>query len=500
MISIPFNEFDEAHRAEQAKRMKEYGFYYVPLTGSSYDRDINFRIPFKDNLINYLYFHIERPPLVYNLMIFSTSILGTEEWAFRLPSLILGILSILVFVYFAKEEQNTGKSTPLLIGLLALITSSDLWLSSQYAQLDTGLTTFLFLALLSLIAFADTSKKIYLVFTSIGLALAVLSKGQPAIFISLPIIYLLIIRKLKIKYLILMAAVSLILLLPWLVPVILKFGLVNLVTIFFSFVATTLEQDVIHHKAPIFWYVRWWWESFRPGWILFLALVVLDIVNKKLDWRRKTLLSFIFGSLALLSIPESKLWWYVLPIVPLIAYYVFLSLVDQLRSRKDLILNLAVVIIIASRAPLSGASNKVALFYGIITTALCAFILYKLKISVLGNSFKKVQNIVLILAVLFSLASFYLRFPKIIPYDWNIKPVAKYFSQIPGSKCLWIYDMPPESALFYSEAGEIHQFHEGSKTYGHCTNYLITPSNFLDKTLVYQKGRTKLYLLENSKI
>lgn len=501
MINTPFNEFDEAHRAESAKRMKQYGFYFVPLTGSSYDRIINFNIPFENDPISHLYFHVERPPLVYNFMVISISAFGSVEWAYRLPSFILGLLIILSYIIFVRlaPKRNFYAFSA---GFLVLIVSSDIWLSSQYAQLDTGITLFLFLSLMSLIGFAETKKKSYLIISSISFALGILSKGQPMILMACPMIYLLIIKKINFKNIGSFLLLAFIILLPWLIPISMKFGLANFLSTFVNFAGTTLQTDILHHKAPIFWYIRWWWESFRPGWTLFLSLLLIDFIEKKFDWKKKTLLIYILGNLAILSIPEDKLWWYVLPLIPAIAYYIYLSTLEHIESNKHFLLNLAVIVVVASRPASSGLTNKLAVFYGIANVLLCFLILYKLQISTVGIKIKNQVSsfdwikIVFLLAVSFSLMTFLLRFPQIIPYHWDIKSVAQYYASLPGKKCLWIYDMPPESALFYSNAGEIYPLTPDTTPYGHCRNYLITPDVFENKKLIYHKTNMGLYSLD----
>lgn len=503
MINIPFNEFDEAHRAENAKQMKEYNSFFVPLSGSNFDRNAQFQIPFKNNSFSSLYYHLERPPLVYSLMVFSTNLFGSIEWVYRLPSFIMGMLSFLIFLYFSRKFIKNPNIFALSVGLVSLVTSADLWLSSQYAQLDTGFTSFLFIALLSLIYFCESKRNVYLILSSLGLALGILCKGQPAIIFTFPILYLVFTKKLAVKQLIKLIFFTFIFICPWLLMISLKFGFFDVVKVFFNFAIVSAVNDEIFHLAPFFWYARWWWETLRPGWSLFIALFIFDLFHKSLDWRKKTLLFYILGGLITLSIPHNKLWWYVLPLIPPLSFYTYLSITDFLKNEKNLLFNLSLAILIASRAPLVGASNKVAMFYGIISALLMIYILTKLKISLRSFTSKYIlrtifkPEVILFFSIIFSLVSFYIRFPQIIPYHWNIKPVASYFSTLPGIKCLWIYDMPPESALFYSNAGEIHQLTANSKPFGYCNNYLMTPAEINDKKLIFKKGNMKLFSFED---
>jgi len=294
MFSVPFYDFDEAHRAENAKRMKEYGSYLVPITGSPFDRVESLRVPLRENRDLHLYYHLERPPLVYDLMILSTSIFGSFEWAFRLPSFLLGIGIFGVFLFFARKMKNSFATAT---GLLVLFTSQDLWLSSQYAQMDTGIALFLFLALLSLIAFCNSKKNFLIYLSGIFFGLALLSKLQPVVIFIFPLLFLLITKRLEFRNLLKFALGAALIFLPWVFYLIAKFGIGEVLDIMPGFALSSASIIDIHHQAPVFWYIRWWWSSLRPGWILFLALLVYELSSGSLDWKKKTLLFYIFGAL-----------------------------------------------------------------------------------------------------------------------------------------------------------------------------------------------------------
>lgn len=495
MIAVPFYDFDEAHRAENAKRMKEYQSYFVPLTGSSQDRVEHLKIPLKENPDLHLYYHLERPPLIYDLMIFSTSLFGSSEWAYRLPSFLLGTATFLVFLFFAGKE-NKGSIIAISTGLLALFTSSDLWLSSQYAQMDTGITLFLFFSLLTLILFCSDSEN-YLIFLSgIFLGLAALSKLQPTIIFIFPLVCLLVLKKLKFSDIVKFSVGFLIIFLPWLLYLIFRFGLKDVVYVMSGFALTSASTLDIHHKAPFFWYIRWWWESFRPGWTLFLAFLIYDTFNLNLSWKKIALLSYITGGFLAFSIPTNKLWWYVLPLIPAVGFYIFLAVKDYLE-RNGRVINLSFAIIVASLPLFLGVSNKISMVYGVVITLIVFLILIdRLAIKV---SFRLVKKYIFLISLFLSLIFFLLQFPKIIPYHKNTKEVAQYYKSLPGEKCLWLGDMPGESVLFYSNAGEVPpiQTKTHSAIFTNCdNNYLISPERFGKEEPVIRRSNIRLYKLK----
>lgn len=492
MTSVPFYDFDEAHRAENAKRMKEYGSFLVPLTGSVFDRVEHLKIPLKENPDLHLYYHLERPPLVYNLMILSTSIFGSFEWAYRFPSFLLGTTTFLVFLYFARKESKES-ILAIATGFLALFTSSDLWLSSQYAQMDTGITLFLFLSLLTLVVFCSQRKN-YLIFLSgIFFGLSVLSKLQPTVIFIFPLLCLIVLKKLKLSDIAKFSAGFFLIFLPWLLYLILRFGLKDVLFIMPGFALTSASIIDINHKAPIFWYARWWWESFRPGWTLFLAFLIYDLTHLNLSWKKIAILSFAVGGFLAFSISHNKLWWYVLPLIPVASFYIFLSVKSYLE-RNGRVINLSFAIIVASLPAFLGVSNKISMTYGLAVTVIVFLILIDkltMKIS-LGFARKRIFTI----SLFFSLCFFLLKFPEIIPYHRNTKEVAQFYKNLPGEKCLWLGDMPGEAVLFYSNAGEVPpiQTKTHSGIFTNCdNNYLITPDPYGKDDPIIRRGNIRLY-------
>ncbi len=507
MRRVMFHDFDEAHRAEKAKRMKEYNSYFVPLTGSPYDRVPQLNIPFKDYPELRLYYHPERPFFVYLLMIASISMFGATELTYRLPSFILGMSVFFVYVFFAIKQSKKVPILALSTGMLMLMTSYDLWLSSQYAQLDTGLTVFLFASLLSLITYCEKRRLPFLIISGISFALAVLSKGQPAVIFAFPLCALFLLKKLSRKEILIFIASASTLLVPWVLAllILLKIELSEFLRIFFGFGFDSTQRN-IHHEAPIFWYSRWFWESLRPGWTLFLIFLTFDIFKGSLSWKKKTLLSYILGSFLIFSLQTNKIWWYVLPIVPSLAFYIFLSTSDYLQRYPKRLVALAFVIFLSSLPIFLKASNTTVMVYGFIITILSVLLLINDKLPKLALLVKK-KEVLFITSVTLSLAFFYTHFPKIVPYHKETKAVASYFATIhEEKKCLWIYDMPTEAALFYSNAGEIKALNfEETKTqlFLECDKYLITAAEITDpefwylpkKELLFQKGKIKLIKL-----
>lgn len=494
MKNAPLYDFDEAHRAENAKQMKAYKSWFVPLTGSPQDRIPHLNIAFKDNPDLYLFYHLERPFLVYLLMVASTSIFGSYELFYRLPSFVLGILVFAIYLFFTTKVFKSKQILAISLGFIALLTSSDLWLSSQYAQLDTGLTLFLFLSLLLLISYCEKRRRLLLVISGLSFALAVLSKGQFAVIFAFPIFTLLIMRKLSLKDFVLFSLSASVLLIPWVLILSSRFSLNEFLRVFigFPFLQTSLD---IHHKAPFFWYARWWFESLRPGWTIFLSFLILDALQKNFSWRKKVLAAYILGGFLIFSFQVNKTWWYVLPLIPAIAFYIYESASEYLKKINNRLLNISVAVILASLPVFMNVSNKEGLIYGAIITLIAIVILRSDFFSRFKIGYAQ-KFFLFAVAITLSLGFFYARFPKIVPYHTGIKEVASYYQTIKTRKCLWGYGMPLESALFYSNAGEIKVLNKEeseSLFFARCNNYLIAPIWVGDKELLFVNFKKVLF-------
>jgi len=488
MAIVPFHDFDEANRAEASKNMKGYSSYLVPLAGSPFLRNENLKITAKNNPQLSLYHHLERPPLYFWSMILSTSIFKEGEFAYRLPSFLAGIAMLAIMIAIVKKKLYRQPIVAI-IPLLTLMLARDWWLSSQSALMDTMLSLFLFLSFYWLVRFVDTKKKKLLLLSGIGLGLAILSKGQPTVIMVFPLLYLLVKKKIKISDLFLLLASSAVIVLPWMIAVCVKFGLNNFVTTFFGFAfKRTAVQDTTQ-IAPVYWYARWWMESFRSGFTLFLTLFIYDFYQKNLNWEKISISVFWFFSFAFFSLAKNKVWWYVLPLIPICVYYVAISLADSIKKNPAKIPNIIIVFILSLMPIFYEASNTVALSY-MMTLIIVSFFIMKVDIR-----FEKKKLPVFFLPVfIFSLFTVLFYQTTISPTYPENKVMGEYFQKIEQPKCLYVRNMPYEAALFYSKAEQIDYYYRGIRLRKSCNNYLLTPDSMKFKK-IYSFGRLTLYRL-----
>ncbi|MDD5074199.1 MAG: glycosyltransferase family 39 protein [Candidatus Shapirobacteria bacterium] len=509
ITTIPFHDYDEAHRAEGARNMAQEGFFLSPLVGNPYGKSAKIAVSYSSDNTKTLFAQTGRPPLVFSLMAASFSVFGDYEWAYRLPSLILGLVvfdTIALAIYFlAQKKPNL---LVLAVALLAIITSYDWWLSAQMAHLDTAVSLFTALSVFLLILFAQNKNKIFLVLTSLFLALAILSKGQPAVIFISPLIYLLLIKKITIKETLALLAVALIFLLPWIISFDKLLGPGAWLKTYFGKYVTSPSATKIGggdptQAAPIFWYLRWWFDTLRPGIFLFGAFFLFDLVKKRLFWQKIALLVYIFAGFGLFSYAKSKVWWYVLPILPAISLYLYLAITDYLKEKKTNLINLSLAILLASLPLFLFRSNTISLAYGLLTTILVFLTLklpitgYLLRVTRKKKLFSNLAlSLLLTLSFLVSLTFFHLHFPAPTPNHPETRAVGQYFQTLSYPKSLWVEeDFPYEAILYYSKVGQLDYLDEDSVLDSNCQNYLVADKNLEEEnlSLIFQAAPVRLY-------
>ncbi len=482
MTKVPLHDFDEANRTEGARNMKNYSSYLAPLTGSPFLRNIDLFVEAKDNPLLKIYYHLERPPLYFLSMVFSSSIIGDNEFSYRLPSFVFGLMAFVVLA-----TATSGAVLP----VLTLATSSDWWLSSQSALMDTSLTLFLFVALAFLLGFIQRKRNSLLVLSGVSLGLAILSKGQPAVIFAFPLLFTLFTKKVSFRQASILLASAGAVIAPWAIAVITKFGFDNFIGTFLGFAKNRSTVGDTTQLAPVYWYVRWFIESFRLGFLLFLTLVVTDFVEKRFSYRKILILFYFIFSLALFSLSKNKVWWYVLPLVPVAALYIHESVLGIIKIDKNKLFNLSLIVLLLSLPLFYGSSNTVALSYAVFLVGL-SFMVMRLKIK-LKNLY---VNILFMVAIVFSLFIFYLRFPTIAPTYPEVKTMGEYYQKLPQPKCLYLQSMPYEAMLYYSRAEEVNYLDENTRLIKGCNSYLITPDKIDDTNTFHNEDSLNLYKID----
>lgn len=165
--------------------------------------------------------YTDHPPFGFNLIAFSILVFGPTELAVRLPSAILGLMSIICIYFIGKNlfDRTVGIAS-------SLILVSSVWFifRARSGNLDSILVFLFLLSFYLAIKLKQNSNFIFLL--SISFAALLLTKTLIGFLLVMPILSLVVIKKIKIprSKLILALVLFLAIFLPWFLLNYFQFG------------------------------------------------------------------------------------------------------------------------------------------------------------------------------------------------------------------------------------------------------------------------------------
>ncbi len=271
-----------------------------------------------------------KPPLLIWAQTLSMKLFGVNEWALRFPSALAGLLLGFLLVWFAGYFLKSHMLG--LITILILYTSGGYVSAHSVRTADFDAILVLFTTASSLMLFLGTEthdskmKKRFIMGFFILLTLAALTKGIAAFIMGPAYLFYLIYRKE---------------LLPWLRNRNFWTGMAVLFLIFGGFYflrnllnpgyfRAVLENEVTgrymegleENKEPFSFYFRLLYQLRFQNWYFLLPLGLLFGYLSK-DTKLKRLLTYLILLsviyLGVISMSETKLQWYDLPVFPFIS-------------------------------------------------------------------------------------------------------------------------------------------------------------------------------------
>ena len=268
----------------------------------------------------------EKPPLYMWMMSGFISVLGAIPLAVRLPSAIMGLLTVMM-VYFAGKKMFN--KTAGFLSALVLLTTTQYLYYSRSAMTDVTETFFVSASLFSYIFVRGKKKNFLWLIPGLFAGFAVMTKGVVGL-IPFPVIilcelYLLLTKQTQLSvkalkpflYILLGWAV---IALPWHIYTYKMFGMAFLNQYLGYHVWDRAVNSIEDKGRPFFWYLIVLKVSMRLWFIVLLAALpgaVYNVFKKRrvyvflLVW---ALFIFLFFSTA-----KSKLVWYVIPMYPPLA-------------------------------------------------------------------------------------------------------------------------------------------------------------------------------------
>lgn len=307
---------DEKFHALVAKNMTQH-----PLTPTLYDNPIH-DVDYRDWAANHIWLH--KQPLPLWAMATSISIFGNNEFAVRLPSIILSTIGIwllyqICMFFFSDKNQ---RSIAWLAAFFYAINGLILELTGGRVATDHYDLFFMVLILAAIyftVKFVQTQRLIYNILTGVFIGLAVLTKWLPA-FIVLPIWILLVFDsgKFKTKQIIInftvLLATSIAIFLPWQIYISLAFPLESAYVSSFNLRHITEVLD--NQTGPFYYFLSRIGTNY--GELIYLALIfmIVYLIKNYRDLKIVSLAMWIFIPLIFFSIAKTKMQAYILFIAP----------------------------------------------------------------------------------------------------------------------------------------------------------------------------------------
>ncbi len=257
----------------------------------------------------------DKPPLEYWAMMVSYRLLGVNEFAARLPSVLFSMGTVLLIFLFGS--QMWGKEVGILASLI-MLTSIHFPIVARAATPDPA---FLFFLTLSLFLFL----KGRITWGYIASGFAVLAKGPLGIIIPLgtEVFYLLFSegkRGIKKAFPLMGPILFLVIALPWYIMVDLKTHHQFYEGFILYHNITRFVRPIGGHKGPVFYYVVVLILAFFP-WSILIPKACLTLFQRA--EKEKGLYLFVYlwilFPFVLFSLAKTKLPNYILPIYPALA-------------------------------------------------------------------------------------------------------------------------------------------------------------------------------------
>lgn len=297
-----------------------------------------------------------KPPLAIWMQLVFIKILGFNELAVRLPSAIAGLLTCIALLYFSNKFFKTY-----IIGAFAsvVLVTTNGYVDThaiRTGDYDGPLSLFTTIFILSSFIYVERENKKWLIPLFAGIALAVLTKSvQPLLFVPGIAIYFLFRKKIKLLFT-----------KPFITGCIVACTIAGayyivreamnegyLLAVWNNELGGRYFNGLEENDAGPMYYVSRMGGYLFPYWIWLLPVAIIaGILSKDEKIKRFTIFNFIVSAtyFVLITISKTKLYWYTVPLFPLLSLHIAVLLyqVYMLLTRVQLLRRyplIAVVII-----------------------------------------------------------------------------------------------------------------------------------------------------------
>jgi outer membrane protein assembly factor BamB len=287
---------------------------------------------------------VAKPPLFMWLMSLSYQIFGANSFSARLWSPVFGALSLIFLFFLGKNLYNSavGFFAALLLGTFATFYSF-----ARHAMTDVAFVFFLLGSLYFLLLSEKTEQRSrFLALGGFFFGLAFMTKQLLALLIPLIIFVYFIFthRGLKFfftKYFAVFWRVAILVASPWLIYMTLRFGPDFWQSHFVFSGIMRAVTPLEGHSGDNFFYFTYLLNNENLFWLALLPFSAgLCVFNalKKGSSQDKLILVWMLAVIAIFTLIQTKLFWYILPALPAFALAIGSLLFQLLKKIKPLLL------------------------------------------------------------------------------------------------------------------------------------------------------------------
>ena len=273
-----------------------------------------------------LTFYIAKPPLFMWLMALPYQVFGVSNLATRIWSPVFGILSLVVVFYFGKKLYNRYVG---LLAVLVLGTFTAFYEFATHAMTDIPLVFFIVSSLYFLFLSESTTKNAsrYVVLSGLFFGLALMTKQVQALLIPLIAFIYFMSTKRSIRFLFtkrftIFWGVGLLVFSPWVIYMTFRFGIDFLQSYFIYNSVTRAVNPLEGHIGGYLFYFDFLVRSENPLWVVLLPFATgLCAFNSIIKRSKEDTLIIVWLStvLAVFTLAQTKIYWYILPAFPCFA-------------------------------------------------------------------------------------------------------------------------------------------------------------------------------------
>ena len=286
----------------------------------------------RENYLSFTYLQnnwFEKPPLYFWLSTVSVKIFGMNEFAMRAPAALFIILTsslVFLFTLFLTKSPITA-----FISGIVLVTTGSFLDAGRQMRFDVPVAFFILFSLFSYIK-AINEKPLWYIFMGVSLALGVLMKSVIG-FLAIPIILIFSLvykewRWIKSKYFWFSILISTLIILPWHVYEWINFGSAFWQSYLGVHVFKRLGTNLLGGEVTTWTYIKNLLLYTEPWILVFIGGVAWFSLNFKKNKEalkpHLALILSIFFIFIFFSISNTKLFYYLIPIYPLMAIFIAL--------------------------------------------------------------------------------------------------------------------------------------------------------------------------------